>query len=99
MHPHSSVYTLVLLSLDRYLAVVYPVRSIGLRTVCNATVAIVVVWTVVGAACVPILFVFFVKVERSAIGLVSYKSLIANPQGHALRLASVKDMSFGASAH
>ena len=68
IHPHSSVYTLVLLSLDRYLAVVYPVRSIGLRTVCNATVAIVVVWTVVGAACVPILFVFFVKVGRSAIG-------------------------------
>ena len=73
MHPHSSVYTLVLLSLDRYLAVVYPVRSIGLRTVCNATVAIVVVWTVVGAACVPILFVFFVKVGRSAIGLESYR--------------------------
>ena len=60
---HSSVYTLVLLSLDRYLAVVYPVRSIGMRTVCNATVAIVLCWIVVGAACVPIFFVFFVKVE------------------------------------
>ena len=27
-----SIYTLVLLSLDRYLAVVYPVKSIGIRT-------------------------------------------------------------------
>ena len=27
-----SIYTLVLLSLDRYLAVVYPVKSISLRT-------------------------------------------------------------------
>ena len=55
---YGSVYTLVLLSLDRYLAVVYPVRSISLRTVPNAAVAIVLTWLVVGTSCVPLLFAF-----------------------------------------
>ncbi len=55
---YGSVYTLVLLSLDRYLAVVYPVRSISLRTVWHTAVAIVVTWAVVLCACVPMLFVF-----------------------------------------
>lgn len=58
---YSSVYTLVLLSLDRYLAVVYPVRSISIRTVCNTTIAIVLCWTVVFLVCIPMLFVFIAK--------------------------------------
>jgi len=36
-----SVYTLVLMSLDRYLAVVHPIRSLTLRTQRNATIAVV----------------------------------------------------------
>lgn len=36
-----SVYTLVLMSLDRYLAVVHPIRSMTLRTPRNATIAVV----------------------------------------------------------
>jgi 7 transmembrane receptor (rhodopsin family) len=33
---HASVYTLVLMSLDRFLAVVHPISSISLRTQWNA---------------------------------------------------------------
>lgn len=36
-----SVYTLVLMSLDRYLAVVHPIRSLTLRTQRNAMIAVV----------------------------------------------------------
>lgn len=55
---YGSVLTLVYLSLDRYLAVVYPVRSISWRTVCNACFLIFVTWIIVLAACSPILFVY-----------------------------------------
>lgn len=33
---HGSVYTLVLMSLDRFLAVVHPISSISIRTEKNA---------------------------------------------------------------
>ena len=59
---YSSVYTLVLLSLDRYLAVVYPVKSISLRTTCNTTVAILVTWVFTLVTCIPSLFVYDSKV-------------------------------------
>jgi len=36
-----SVYTLVLMSLDRYLAVVHPIQSLTLRTQRNAMIAVV----------------------------------------------------------
>ena len=55
---YGTVYTLVLLSLDRYLAVVYPVGSISLRTVRNASVAIIVTWIVVCGCCAPLLWAF-----------------------------------------
>jgi len=54
----TSVLTLVYLSLDRYLAVVYPVRSISWRTVCNACVLIFLTWLVILTSCSPILFLF-----------------------------------------
>ena len=38
-----SIYTLVLLSLDRYLAVVYPVKSISLRTGRNTGLGVQVI--------------------------------------------------------
>jgi len=64
---HASVYTLVLMSLDRYLAVVmlmsldrylavvHPIRSLTVRTRQNAVVALVFLWTVVVAANSPML--------------------------------------------
>ena len=39
-----SVYTLVVMALDRYLAIVHPVRSISWRTVRNSAIAILLTW-------------------------------------------------------
>ena len=54
---YGSVITLILLSLDRYLAVVYPVKSISWRTVCNTTMIIIVTWIITLAVCSPILWI------------------------------------------
>ena len=69
---YGSVYTLVLLSLDRYLAVVYPVKSISLRTVCNTTIAIICTWIVTATVCVPILFVYITKEIEFAHGEIAF---------------------------
>jgi len=44
---YASVYTLVLMSLDRYLAVVHPILSMPLRTEKNARRGVLVTWTVI----------------------------------------------------
>lgn len=41
---YASVYTLVLMSLDRYLAVVHPIASMSVRTEANTYLAIAVTW-------------------------------------------------------
>ena len=61
---HASVYTLVLMSLDRYLAVVHPIRSLTIRTRRNAVVSLVLLWTVVIAANSPMLQQFSVGCVR-----------------------------------
>jgi len=58
MTAHASVYTLVLMSLDRYLAVVHPITSMTIRNVRNTSVALAVVWIVIVAANAPMLSVF-----------------------------------------
>lgn len=52
---YTSVYTLVLMSLDRYLAVVHPVRSLSLRTERNAYAVSGTLWTLVLLFNVPVL--------------------------------------------
>ncbi|KAI9562494.1 putative allatostatin A receptor [Daphnia sinensis] len=52
---YASVYTLVLMSLDRYLAVVHPITSMSIRTEANTYWAIAVTWVVIFVACVPLL--------------------------------------------
>ncbi|XP_023234664.1 allatostatin-A receptor-like [Centruroides sculpturatus] len=52
---YASIYTLVLMSLDRFLAVVHPITSISLRTERNALIAIFLVWIVILLSCVPAL--------------------------------------------
>jgi len=64
---HASVYTLVLMSLDRYLAVVHPVRSLTVRTRRNAVVALVFLWTVVVAANSPMLQHFSVGIRLTPV--------------------------------
>nr|CAH0101989.1 unnamed protein product [Daphnia galeata] len=52
---YASIYTLVLMSLDRYLIVVHPFSSISIRTKTNTYWAIAIVWVVIFAACIPLL--------------------------------------------
>lgn len=51
---YASVYTLVLMSLDRFLAVVHPIASMSIRTERNAITAIAVTWVVILIASVPV---------------------------------------------
>ncbi|XP_015522125.1 allatostatin-A receptor isoform X1 [Neodiprion pinetum] len=51
----ASVYTLVLMSLDRYLAVVHPIASMSVRTEAHAFFAICIAWAVILTASIPVL--------------------------------------------
>lgn len=53
---YASIYTLVLMSLDRFLAVVHPITSMSIRTERNAYLAIFFTWVVILLACIPALF-------------------------------------------
>ncbi|KAF8766553.1 allatostatin-A receptor-like [Argiope bruennichi] len=52
---YASIYTLVLMSLDRFLAVVHPVTSMSIRTEKNAYIAIGLMWVVILLSCIPAL--------------------------------------------
>ncbi|KAK8766729.1 hypothetical protein V5799_006490 [Amblyomma americanum] len=52
----ASIYTLVLMSLDRFLGVVYPLRSMSIRRPANGFRCILLTWTIILVACVPVLF-------------------------------------------
>lgn len=51
---YASVYTLVLMSLDRFLAVVHPIASMSVRTERNAFTAIAVTWIVILVVSIPV---------------------------------------------
>ncbi|KAK8785656.1 hypothetical protein V5799_007983 [Amblyomma americanum] len=51
----ASIYTLVLTSVVRFLAVVYPLQSMPLRTPTNAFRCILLTWITTYVACVPVL--------------------------------------------
>ncbi|PSN49608.1 Allatostatin-A receptor [Blattella germanica] len=51
---YASVYTLVLMSLDRFLAVVHPIKSMSIRTERNALAAIGVTWIVILIVSLPV---------------------------------------------
>ena len=55
MTAHASVYTLVLMSLDRYLAVVHPITSMTIRNVRNTSLALAVAWLIIVVANAPML--------------------------------------------
>ncbi|OAD62574.1 Allatostatin-A receptor [Eufriesea mexicana] len=54
---YASVYTLVLMSLDRYLAVVHPISSMSWRTENHAIIAICIAWAMIFALSTPAFFV------------------------------------------
>ncbi|XP_018904604.2 allatostatin-A receptor [Bemisia tabaci] len=51
----ASVYTLVLMSLDRFLAVVHPIASMSVRTERNASRAILILWAVILVSTIPVI--------------------------------------------
>ncbi|KAH9590807.1 Galanin receptor type 2, variant 2 [Schistosoma haematobium] len=51
---YCSVYTLVLMSLDRFVAVVYPIQCMHIRTQKNTTIAVFITWTVVLVTNIPL---------------------------------------------
>ncbi|KAL9693637.1 hypothetical protein quinque_012922 [Culex quinquefasciatus] len=53
---HASIYTLVLMSLDRFLAVVHPIASMVIRTERNTLWAITVLWVVIVTTALPVMF-------------------------------------------
>jgi allatostatin A receptor len=53
---HASVYTLVFMSLDRFLAVVHPIKSMSVRTEHHAIKAISVLWVVIVVSAVPVYY-------------------------------------------
>lgn len=55
---HASVYTLILMAVDRFIAVVYPVSGMSLRTDNNTIIAIILLWIGSFGGLVPVLFLF-----------------------------------------
>ncbi|KAK6022395.1 hypothetical protein OSTOST_11912, partial [Ostertagia ostertagi] len=80
---YCSVWTLTLMALDRYLAVVYPVDSLTLRSPKNTIIALVVIYTIIVATQIPVglmhgIYTYdFIIEERStcAIGRLKYPAL------------------------
>ncbi|KAJ6626575.1 Allatostatin-A receptor, partial [Pseudolycoriella hygida] len=52
----ASIYTLVLMSFDRFLCVVYPIASRSLRTERNTILAILIIWCVILTISIPVIF-------------------------------------------
>lgn len=63
---YASIYTLVLMSLDRYLAVAHPIQSMSIRTERNAYYAIFIMWMTIFVACIPALITHGVFVDSFA---------------------------------
>ncbi|CAB3375347.1 Hypothetical predicted protein [Cloeon dipterum] len=53
---YASVYTLVLMTVDRFLAVVYPIKSMSVRTERHAVMAIAVLWVLIVTSAVPVYY-------------------------------------------
>ncbi|XP_022251908.1 allatostatin-A receptor-like [Limulus polyphemus] len=76
---YASIYTLVLMSLDRFMAVVHPITSMSIRTERNAYIAIAITWSCILIACVPLLEAhglmnyMYRQMEHSTCGFLAMK--------------------------
>ncbi|XP_072036358.1 galanin receptor type 1-like [Amphiura filiformis] len=60
----ASIYTLVAMSLDRYIAVVYPLKFVNLRTFRKSVAVTLIIWTVSIAFSSPYMYVFTTEQEN-----------------------------------
>ncbi|XP_075587813.1 allatostatin-A receptor isoform X2 [Dermatophagoides farinae] len=81
---YASIYTLVLMSLDRYLAVAHPIRSISLRTVKNANRAILILWIFILLFCIPTFITHNVSYDNSSDGVYSVCNFLTEEYSYAL---------------
>lgn len=61
---HASIYTLVLMSLDRFLAVVHPIASMVIRTERHTVVAILLLWILILFTALPVSFAHGIHVSN-----------------------------------
>lgn len=59
---HTSIYTLVLMSLDRFLAVVYPIASRSIRTERHTFKTIIILWIIAVVTAIPVPFIYELSV-------------------------------------
>ncbi|CAB3399461.1 unnamed protein product [Caenorhabditis bovis] len=82
---YCSVWTLTLMAFDRYLAVVYPVESMTLRTPKNTMIALVVVYIIIMASQIPVgrmhgIYEYnFIMEQRSTCAILSIATETASP--------------------
>uniref|UniRef100_A0A914UYI7 G-protein coupled receptors family 1 profile domain-containing protein n=1 Tax=Plectus sambesii TaxID=2011161 RepID=A0A914UYI7_9BILA len=74
---YASVWTLTLMALDRFLAVVFPIQSMTLRSMRNTTVSLVVLYTLIAVSQTPVglsygVFTYsFIKEQRSTCAILA----------------------------
>ncbi len=54
----ASVYTLVVISVERYLAVVYPLLARRMLTINKLKITLIIVWLISAVCCIPRFFIF-----------------------------------------
>uniref|UniRef100_A0A182MMQ8 G-protein coupled receptors family 1 profile domain-containing protein n=1 Tax=Anopheles culicifacies TaxID=139723 RepID=A0A182MMQ8_9DIPT len=62
---HASIYTLVLMSLDRFLAVVHPIASMVIRTEKNTVLAITILWVLIITTGLPVSFAHGININKT----------------------------------
>ncbi|XP_051961808.1 delta-type opioid receptor [Xyrauchen texanus] len=76
----TSIFTLTIMSVDRYIAVCHPVRSLTVRTPLRAKLINVAVWVLASAVGLPVMIMG--QVEEEANGSVECIVVLPDPTGH-----------------
>lgn len=72
----SSIYTLVLMSADRFLAVCYPINSMTIRTVRNSILALVFLWIISITVTIPVFFSHGIKVSFWSLQYILFNVIV-----------------------